>query len=237
VSVGAIERRPVLAVTGMIVEARIAAGPGVATVTSGGDVRRLQRALEAAAARGVIGIISFGIAGGLVASTIPGSWIVATDVVTGNARWVVDATWASALASCLPGALLGTLAGSDTIVGSPEAKRALGAQTRAIAVDMESHIAAACAASCGVAFAAFRVIADPATRALAPAAAQGLRPDGTVNQRAVFSSLARRPGQLPVLMRNAIDAQTALRALSRGRRLLGLGLGYPNLGQLLIDMT
>ena len=30
-------------------------------------------------------------------------------------------------------------------------------------------------------------------------------------------------------VRNAMDVRTALRALSRGRRLLGPGLGYPDL--------
>jgi hypothetical protein len=106
----------------------------------------------------------------------------------------------------------------------------LGAATGAFAVDTESHVVAAFAAAHGVPFAVFRVIADPMSSALAPATFRGMRSDGTINQRAVLGSILRTPGQLPMLVRNAIDARTAYRALSRGRRLLGPGLCYPNLG-------
>ena len=102
---------------------------------------------------------------------------------------------------------------------------------------MESHVAAAFAARHHLPFAAFRVIADPLTRALAPATFGAMRPDGTVNPRAVLGSLLRMPGQLPLLARNALDTRTAVRALSRGRRLLGPGLGYPDFRQLLVDVA
>jgi hypothetical protein len=102
---------------------------------------------------------------------------------------------------------------------------------------MESHVVAAFAARHNVPFAVFRVVADPLQQTLAPAALAGMHSDGTVNQRAVLGSLLRRPGQLPLLLRNAIDTRTALRALSRGRRLLGPGLGYPDFGQLLVDVA
>jgi len=49
--------------------------------------------------------------------------------------------------------------------------------------------------------------------------------------------LARAPGQLPLLLRTAIDARTAFRALLRGRRLLGPGLAYPDFTELLLDVS
>ena len=223
------ERRPVVAVTGLAIEARIASGERVRTLAAGGDEKRLIAQLERAFAEGALAILSFGIAGGLTAA-VPGTWVVAETVITPTARCPVDRAWAAALAQRLPGALRGDVAGSDAIIATPVEKRALGATSGAIAVDTESHIVAAFAAAAGVPFAVFRVVADPVTRSLAPAALKGMRPDGTVDQRAVLGSLVRQPGQLPTLLRNAIDAQTAFAALSRGRRLLGLGLGYPDLG-------
>jgi len=232
----AIDPRPVLAVTGLAFEARIAAGPGVRTLCGGGDLAMLAAALEREFERGASAIISFGIAGGLVAAAAPGTWLVADAVVTHDTRWPVDAGWAGVLAARLPGAARGDLAGVDAVVAAPAAKRALGLATGAFAVDTESHVVAAFAAAQRIPFAVFRVVADPLGRSLAPAAAVGMRRDGTVNRRAVFGSLVRAPGQVPSLLRNAVDARTATRALSRGRRRLGPGLGYPDLGELLLDM-
>jgi hypothetical protein len=130
----------------------------------------------------------------------------------------------------------GSLAGADAIVAAPAEKHGLGVATGAIAVDTESHLVAAFAAAHGIPFAVFRVIADPVARRLAPAATRGMRSDGSIDHRAVAGSVVRKPAQLPSLMRNAIDARIALRALSRGRRLLGPGLGYPDLGELLLDV-
>ena len=218
----------IIAVSGLNFEARIAKGTGVRTIAGGGDRQRLKRALDAEFARGAAGLLSFGIAAGLSAAALSGTWFVADAVVGSGKRWQVDAAWFAALNERLPGALGGDVAGTDLIIATSAEKRALALTTGACALDMESHIVAAFAADHGVPFAVFRAIADPVLRALAPAATLGMRPDGTVNQRAVFGSLLRSPGQLPTLLRNARDTRTAVRALSRGRRLLGPGLGYPD---------
>jgi hopanoid-associated phosphorylase len=237
VSVGASASRLVVAVTGLAIEARIAAGPGVHTLPGGGDTRRLAAKLESEIWRGGNAVISFGIAGGLVENVVPGTWLVARTIVTPTSRWPCDTAWAFTLAKRLRSALTTDLAGVDAPVANPAAKRALHRVTGATAVDTESHIAAEIAAAHGLPFAAFRVVADPAQRSLPPAACVALAYDGRISGAAILGSLARRPGQLPLLVRTAIDASTAFRALSRGRRLLGRGLGYPNLGELLVDMT
>lgn len=223
------DARFVVAVTGLDFEARIAAGTGVRTLAGGGDREALVAALEREFAQGAAAIISFGISGGLAPEASAGMLLVADAVVTRTSRWPVDAAWAAALAQRLPGAVRGSVAGNDTIIATAAQKRALGLATGAFAVDMESHIAAAFAAARNVPFAVLRVIADPVTQALAPATFRGMRSDGTVDQRAVLGSLLRAPGQLPQLLRNALDARKALRALSRSRRLLGPGLDYPDL--------
>ena len=115
-------------------------------------------------------------------------------------------------------------------------KRSLFETSGAAAVDMESHVAARLAAAHRLPFAVFRVVSDPAWRSLPPAAAIALRADGQVDVPGVLGSLLKHPGQLPVLARAALDAQSALRALRRGRRLLGAGLGFGDLDELALDV-
>jgi adenosylhomocysteine nucleosidase len=227
--------RPVVAVTGLAVEARIAAGPGVRAIA--GSLPGLSAALERELAHGAGAIISFGIAGGLAEELACGTWIVARSIVTAEQRWPCDAAWVRVLAERLAGARTVDLAGVDAPVVSPAAKRTLCRTTAAAAVDTESHVAAAIAAAHGLPFAAFRVVADSAQRSLPPAAAVALAADGTIKGAAVLGSLARAPAQLPSLLRTALDTRAALRALSRGRRLLGHGLGFADRDELLFDVS
>ena len=105
--------------------------------------------------------------------------------------------------------------------------RSLHRDSGAIAVDMESHLAARVARRHGLPFAAARVISDAAQRTLPPAARVGMRLDGGVDLSAVLGSLLMQPWQLPALMRTGWEAEQAFRALLRGHRLLGPGLAGP----------
>jgi adenosylhomocysteine nucleosidase len=227
---------PVIAVTGLAIEARIAAGAGVRAVAGGGVARQLAVALELEIARGAGAVVSFGIAGGLAPDVSPGTWIVGRAVVASTTSWQCDPAWTRILVERLPGARLADIAGVDEPLIAAEQKRALHLSSGAAAVDTESHIAANIAATCGLPFAAFRVVADPADRDLPLAALRSLRADGTIDVSAALRSLARTPRQLTLLLRTAVDAGTAFRALSRGRRLLGPRLGHADLDQLLLDV-
>jgi len=237
VSIRSDNSRRVVAVTGLIKEARIATGPGVHAIAGGGNAPALAAALERELARGAGAVMSFGIAGGLAEELVRGTWLVARAVVTPAKRWPCDAAWARSIVERLPGAWTADLAGVDAPVTDPAAKRELHRVTGAAAVDTESHIAAAIAAAHGLPFAAFRVVADSVRRSLPPAASVALKPDGNISRGAVLGSLARTPAQLPSLLRTAIDARTAFRALLRGRRLLGPGLAYPDFGELFVDVS
>ncbi len=219
----------VLAVTGLKREARILTGDGVCVIIGGGDQAQLAASLARAAA-GAIGIISIGLAGALQAGLRPGDWVVARAVVDGEARTFTDPDWTVRLADLLPNPRLGEVSGSDLMIAEVAAKSALYATTRALAVDMESHIAARVATAHGLPFAVARVISDGADHALPPAAQRGMRPDGGMDVMAVLASLAGDPRQLPALIRTALAAETAFRALVRGRQLLGPALGGPDLG-------
>jgi hopanoid-associated phosphorylase len=220
----------VIAATGLAAEARIAArSERVKTVAGGSDGNRLAALLEDALTDGALGIVSFGIAGGL-APNLPSGTIVIGDAVIAGDRYSADRAWTSRLAKALPDAKRGTVIGSDRMVAEPEAKAALHASSRALATDMESHIVARIARDRSLPFAVLRVVADPAGQRLPPAAANGLKPDGTPNLIAVLKSLARDPGQLPDLIRTAAATRCAMSGLLRCHRLLGPGLGFADLG-------
>jgi len=212
----------VIAVTGLQREARILSGPGVVAIAGGGDSARLEAGIEAAC-EGAGGVISIGLGGALAEGLEPGDWVVASHV--GDLE--TDPAWTNGLLAALPGARLGAIAGSDVMVVDAAAKMALRAATGALAVDMESHIAARVAARHGLPFAAARAISDGADRALPRAAQAGMRPDGDMDVGSVIAELARRPWELPALIRTGVEAEVAFRALFRGRQLLGPALRGP----------
>ena len=217
-------RAGIIAVTSLTLEARKTVGSGVSVICSQGS--RLAVALDAAVQSGVSGIISFGVAGGLARGLVAGAWVAAAAVKTGQERFPTDPAWTQSLLHRLPDAVRADILGMDTLVADPEQKESLYARTGAAAVDMESHIAARIAAVHQIAFVACRGI-DPAHRPLPPAALVGLHPDGTIDAGAVFRSVVREAGQLPALVRTALDARVARAALRRGRGMLGSGLGFP----------
>src|SRR6516164_11705864 len=223
----------VIAVTSLSLEARIALGPGVSVLCD--QASRLVASLEAAIERGALGIISFGIAGGLAPHLAAGDWVVASRVRTEQGDFPTDRGWARSLLAALPGAMHAEIIGADTPVAEPLEKRQLHLQTGAVAVDTESHVAARIAAAHRIPFAACRAVIDPAHSVLPPAAMYGLRHDGTADVFAVLRSVVRQPSQLPALTRTALDARVAAAALRRGRRLLGAGLGFPYFSEPALD--
>ncbi len=94
---------------------------------------------------------------------------------------------------------------------------------------MESHIAARAAQAHKRPFAALRVICDPSDRTLPPAALVAMRPDGSVDGRAILRSVVSQPQQLLSLMHLMRDSAVAFRTLLRCRDFLGDGLGGPDL--------
>jgi adenosylhomocysteine nucleosidase len=212
--------RIVIAFVGMGFEAKIAAGPGVLVVCR--DSRRdLPNVIASAVRQGYRGVISFGVAGGLAANLRTGDWVVASAVLDAHVPHATDTAWSSSLVATIPGATYAPILGVDAPVAEPAMKRQLHMATGACAVDMESHVVVRLAAAHGLAFAAVRVIIDPAERTIPPAALLGMRPDGSANAWAVLRDLVARPSQLLSLVRIAADSFAARAELLRVRRLLG----------------
>jgi len=217
---------PVLAVTCLAFEGRIAAGRGV-RIFCASERDHLHARIEAAAAGGCCGIVSFGVAGGLDPALMAGDLVIASAVVTDQDRYRTDEAWARALLTAVPGAVHADISGTEVPLAHPDDKRTLRRAHRTAAVDTESHIAAAVAARRGVPFAAVRVVLDPAHRSLPPAALVPLRRDGSADIGAVLASVRRQPAQLTNLMRIVADVSFAWSTLARGRQRLGHALGFP----------
>jgi adenosylhomocysteine nucleosidase len=221
--------RPVLAVTGMASEARLAAGAGVVTITGRAGAARLSHDIRCRA------VLSFGIAGALDPTLAPGDVIVASTIVSDTRRWPVDARLAQRLADVLRrGAMRvvrADLLGVDAPLLHPRAKEQMRGTTGAAAVDMESHRAAAYAAERRIPFASLRVVCDPAERALPPLAVDAILSNGRLNMVSLIAGVLRHPWQVTAITRVANDARIAFWALHVCRQLLGAGLGVPDFAE------
>jgi adenosylhomocysteine nucleosidase len=187
------------------------------------------RLIEHSVAQGGQAIISIGIAAGLMPGMVAGACLVGDEVLHSGRSYRADATWTARIKEMIGNTELVTIAGVDRPLTSPAAKRALNAETGAVAADMESHIVAQLATRHGLPFAVLRVIADPAEREITSAALVGMRSDGGIDVLAVLASLLRHPGQLPALLRLAADTRRAMATLLRCRDRLGPGLGFRDL--------
>ena len=199
----------------------MAAGPDARSVAGGIDAQRLAAELENEVTRGARAILSFGIAGALAPDLETGDCVVARGVIEPGCHWRCDEAWTTRLRERLPTSRFGDVAACDRPLASVAQKRALFAETHALAVDTESHVAASVAVARGLPFAVVRVIADTATRALPAAASVALEAGGRVDLPAVLRSIVAAPSQLPLLARTARDARTAFAALRRVREALG----------------
>jgi adenosylhomocysteine nucleosidase len=225
-SAGRVDPRPVLIVTGLVQEARIAAGPGLTVICSSSDPQQLRELLTVFDPTTIRGVISFGVAGGLDPTLKSGDVVMATEVLAGDTRWLVDLAFNESLVASMGlgrrRIVRGRLAGAEQVVAARHLKEALHLETGAAAVDMESHIAAAYAAEARLPFAALRVVSDPAHRALPSLAMAAIKPNGGIDLRKVLGSIARNPLTLPDLVSTGIDFNRALRSL-RGCRGFLLG--------------
>jgi adenosylhomocysteine nucleosidase len=225
-SAGKIDSRPVLIVTGLVQEARIAAGPGMTVICSSSDPQQLRALLTVFDPTTIRGVISFGVAGGLDPTLKSGDVVVATEVLAGDARWLAGLSLNEDLIDSVGlgsrRIVRGRLAGTEEVVVARDVKAALHSETGAAAVDMESHIAAEYAAKAGLPFAALRVVSDPAHRALPPLAMVAIKPNGDIDLPRILRGVARNPLTLFELVSTGLDFSRALKSL-RGCRGFLLG--------------
>jgi hopanoid-associated phosphorylase len=223
-------------VAGLAFEARAAEQSGGVIAVYGQNRPKLVREIEALVQAGARGIFSFGTAGGLSPDFGPGDILIASSIITANAKLSTSPDWSKRMLQALPFARRADIACADAPVLTPADKSALWRATGAAAVDMESHLAGEIAARYGLPFAVLRAVIDPAHRAIPSSALAGMRDDGKTDAMAVATALMREPRQLGALVRLGRDARKAKRALLRSSKALGPFFGLLEVGEFALDM-
>jgi len=219
--------KPIIVATGFTREVRTVAGPGIVALAGGGVAEDLERSLHAAAAEGAVGIVSYGLTGGLADGLRIGDWIVGSRLA-GAIDHDCDAAWRDAIASRLPGAHVGGFFADGRMIDTIAEKRALGVAHDALAVDMESHVAARVAQAHGLPFAIVRIVSDEVDHLLPHAITVSMRPDGGFDRIAMRASLAADPAQMGDVTKTMAQFATGFRGLRSGARLMGARLAFPH---------
>lgn len=222
--------KQVVVVSGMQQEGNIAQGPNVISVLSGGNSTTLQQTLEQTVDPSTVGaVVSFGVAGGLVAHLPAGAVVVSNEVI--DEQGVVypcDAALSTQVFNLLQQNYMrphsGPMAGVDTAsYYTSTAKAALAAKTGAISDDMESQGGARWAKAHGLPFIVIRTISDPLALSLPPLTTTAVNSNGSYNLGAIFDSLLQDPSQIGALIVTGFDAMGAFSNLQRVRDLVDLG--------------
>ncbi len=162
-------------------------------------------------------VLSAGYSGGLCSALKVGDLVLATEAIDADGRsW--PATWPGDLPADwqLP-MTRGRVLTTPYLVTDPAEKRRLGEEHQALAVDMESAVAARICKQHGIPYGCLRAVSDDWDTPLSPALA-GIAPGGRVSWRRLLLALVRLPRLMGELLRLAKQTKAATRRL-------GLGLG------------
>ena len=163
----------------------------------------------------VLGLVSFGVAGGLDAALVSGTLLLPAAVITSdNAMVETDTQWRQEISAALLEKPPATLQmGVDHPVTNPKDKERLFREYGTHAVDMESHVIAHYAKKRGLPCIVLRAVADTANDTIPEAALAGLGETGNVVPFQVIRRLAPNPSQLPALLQLARDSKAAMKSL------------------------
>lgn len=213
-------------VTGLQLEARLLTPRGRAAhgafpyvYCTGGSRIRCAEKVDQAVARGALGLVSFGVVGALDPGLAPGTLLLPEAVVDQDGEvWDCEKSWRAAARAMIGADVViaeGPLLTVDRVIRTPEQKRICRVSSGAVAVDMESAWLAQAARAAGLPFIVIRAVADTATQALPMLAANAMRPDGSLDVRALALGLMRRPGEIRELLGTARQTAAAKQTLAR----------------------
>ncbi len=219
-------------VTGMSNEADCfsRALPGTRVLCSGARPEQARAAARQLLDEGCIGLLSFGLAGGLDPAVRPGDVILAESVVTPDGRRLdTDQRWRRRVVGRAArggfGVSLAPVAASDYPLILPSEKAALFAATGAASVDMESHAVGQVAFDAGLPFLVLRAVLDPATRTLPSWIMETVGTDGRLDVVKAAIEAMCHPWDIPVLALLGWESGKALKSLGQVIALGGAGLG------------
>lgn len=216
-------------VTGLKSEARCWSEIGGMTCCEGPGAEMATKASMALLAQDVAGLVSFGLAGGLIPELRPGTVVIANEIVLpGGQRLSSCSPWRKRLYERLTvlAPVEIPMAISDRAIVTVTDKAKLSAVTGAGTVDMESGAIALCAIAAGLPFLVVRVTADPAERTLPLAALAGVSLDGYVRPLQVLRALLQQPDQWLGLIRLSRDSRAAFAMLYRVAEQAGADLAW-----------
>ena len=196
-------------VTGLRAEAVWIKQAGFMVEAGGGMPAGAKLAALRLISQGAEALLSFGLAGGLEPGLRPGTILVPPVIITATGNYEC----APQLMSFLGGETQGRLLAGANIAATVQEKSALYQHYGAVAIDLESGAVAEIAAQHALPFAVLRATADPAERALPPAALVALKDDGSLDIVRLLGSILRQPGQIRALIKVGQDATAARRCL------------------------
>lgn len=161
-------------------------------------------------------LLSLGFSGSLRPDLSVGSLVLATEVVDceGNCWPALHPTDFAAHTSAL-----GRLLTMPDLIGDPKEKQRLGRQNDALAVDMESAVAARLCHERHIPFACVRAVSDDCATALSPHLVSLLQ-KGRVSPMRLAALVVRHPSALVELERLTRHTRTAAKNLLAARALL-----------------
>lgn len=173
--------------------------------------------------QGATKLLSFGIAGALEPGLPIGTVIIGTQVKSPDGAWECDTGTINQLMASLPHAHCGGVWGSEFLIPTAAAKRALYEKSRCLIVDMESQCAAQIAAESHLSLAVVRVVCDHADMNVPPLVMNAIDEDGRVNVPRALWSLVRYPAQIPHLISLGQGTAKALKVLRKASAFLNGG--------------
>jgi nucleoside phosphorylase len=146
-------------------------------------------------------LLSFGVAGGLDPALVSGTLVLADSVIGPDGEKIpTDRHWHSAIARDLQEAeidfVTGTGLGVDEAITHPGPKQRLFEGTKALCVDMESHVVMQVARDRNVPWLVIRTIADSASDTLPNIALQAIDASGGIRHGALAAGLLSRPSEI-----------------------------------------
>ena len=187
---------------------------------------RAHNAAQKMVANGCEALISWGTAGALAADIHPGAIILPeTILASGDQTFFTAKNWRRAfvkeLKDCPNDVYLGQLSDTLQVLTSSKDKFSARSQTDSLAVDMESAAIAEVARNEKLPFMAIRAISDSFNMSIPESALKFTNPYGKVQLSRLITALARRPFDIPKLIRLSLGFRAATKTLQwTGQRLI-----------------
>ena len=215
-------------ITGIKKEAEILLGyPNAKIVCAGAKTDNAYAQANSLIKNGCEILISFGVAGALDPSLNAGDIVLPRSVIHKDGTVFKTASDLHQKSSSHMSEKFspsnGPIFGSTTLISNSAEKQRLFQSHGTIAVDMESLGVAKAAQENDCPFLAIRAISDTAQQNLPAASLQAIDQDGNIKIARVLKELAKKPSDLPALLKLGGNSSKAFASL---RRVAALGLGF-----------